>query len=436
MFLIRICLLISVCFLSMKAFASMSLLEAYTLALKNDNILKSAEHEYNAAATRVGQSRASLLPSMAGSARMTHYDTNTYDEYDTTEYALSFQQPVINIASLYEYKQSKKITDSAKSRYKIAEQDMMFRVVDSYIALLSAEDNVTLAVSEKSAVSQQLSQAEKLYKAGVLSVTNVHDWQSEFDMVEYKLVDMQNKRDIKYIELESIIGVEPGKVSCTPREYDFVEEELQPIEYWQELSINNSEVIRYYKSQIDYYDMGVKKNYALNLPTLNLQASYTETDTNNYFKTERSTYKSIGAQINIPIFSGGSTYYRIKESQESYQKVLYDYRSALADTKKRVKESYLQVYGLKSQIKALLRLAESNKISLESNNKSFAAGETTLVDVVTAQKNLYSTLNSLSNAKYDYYRYRVKLLLDAGVLSEADINNLNTIFVNECEENK
>jgi outer membrane protein len=82
-----------------------------------------------------------------------------------------------------------------------------------------------------------------------------------------------------------------------------------------------------------------------------------------------------------------------------------------------------------AQVKALEAAEVSSKSSLDSNKLGYQVGVRINIDVLNAQKLLYSTQKDLSKARYDTIMNGLRLKSAAGSLTEADLAPINALLV-------
>lgn len=416
------------------ALADTGIREAYDRAIENDSILQSARHYQKSAEAVRKQTRAGLLPNVSGQYTALKYDTDRYGDYDTRELTVNLVQPVFDLNRYRQHEQSKYTLQSSDAKLKSAESNLIVRVVTAYMDVLYAKDNVDLMKAKKQGAQEQLVQADKMFRSGLVAVTNVHEAQANLDTAEYEIVNAQNAYLNNMVELESITGSIDG-VRCLGQGFDYAAHELGTLDYWIDTATQNSSEVKYYKAQSKYADESVKIAKTQYIPTLNLIAAYRKSDQVSNIKSTETIYKSVGAQVSVPIFSGGYTAAKVMENKERFYQSVSDMNTAVNEMKKNVSEKYTALLGSKAKISALERTAASNTLAYESNKKSMSAGVVTLVDVINAQNNMFDSLSRLLQAKYEYFTGYIDLKYYAGVLTAADVDFLETLVNSECKVN-
>ncbi|MNG00099.1 Outer membrane protein TolC precursor [compost metagenome] len=134
---------------------------------------------------------------------------------------------------------------------------------------------------------------------------------------------------------------------------------------------------------------------------------------------------SIGLELNIPLFSGGMTQSKVRESTER----LYQTQSEQEDLRREValktRNYHRAINSDIEQVIARRQNIRSNQKSLEANKVGLEFGSRNIVDVVNAQRQLYSAVRDYNNSRYDYILNTLNLKQAAGTLSPNDLAYLS-----------
>ena len=130
----------------------------------------------------------------------------------------------------------------------------------------------------------------------------------------------------------------------------------------------------------------------------------------------------------MPIFQGGAVISRTKqayaESNKSSEEALFAERSVIQD----VRSQYSNVVTLVANLRAQKQAVVSASSALEATRVGYEVGTRNIVDLLQAEKNLYSAERNLANAKYDYLITTLRLHLAAGTLSPEHLIEINNLL--------
>jgi len=425
-------LLLSLIFLQSVLAASldaMDLMEAYTRAKEHDPLFGSSYYEHEAAKTLPAQGRSYLLPQVQayGSESKYYYDSAPpyYEDFNSESMGVSLKQPLFNVSRFYEYRQHNVRKNIGDARFVSAEKDFMLRVAEAYFSVLAAEDLLVLIAVEKKAVLEQLEQAKGMFKAGVATITDVHDAEARYDSVRAREIEARSNLDVKMLALKRIVGTEPGGLNLLKEDISLGVPEPERLESWIETAKKNHPLLKAYAYQISYQETEIRKNQGQHWPSLDLVGGYNKTNTNNTLQTQRISYGSVGVQLNLPVFSGGYTVAKVKESRAILGQAQKQYENVLADITQRLSEAFFGIRDNMSKIEALRTASRSASTSLKSNRMSLLAGVRTTIDVLNAERDLQDVRLRLLKARYDCLLNIVKLKAYAGTISEKDLQEIN-----------
>ncbi len=409
--------------------AAMDLVEAYTRAKENDPLFGSSFYEHEAAKTLPAQGRSYLLPQISayGTEAKYNYDSapSYYRDFNSESVGVSLKQPLFNIPRYYEFRQHNVRKNIGDVRFVSAEQDLMLRVAEAYFNELAAENLLELIDVEKKAVLEQCEQAKRMFEAGVATITDVHDAEARYDSVRAREIEAKSNRDVKMLALKKMVGIEPGGLNFLMEDIPLGIPEPQRLESWIEKAKENHPLLKSYAYQISYQEAELRKNQGQHWPSLDLVGGYNKTNTNNTVQTNRVAYESIGVQVSLPIFSGGFTTAKVKESRALLGQARKQYDNALADITQKLSEAFLGIRDNMSKIDALRTARKSASTSLKSNKMSLLAGVRTTIDVLNAERDLQDVRIRLLQARYDCLLNNVRLKAYAGTISEKDLQEIN-----------
>jgi outer membrane protein len=92
--------------------------------------------------------------------------------------------------------------------------------------------------------------------------------------------------------------------------------------------------------------------------------------------------------------------------------------------------AYLGVNSGLAQVRALEAAEVSSQSALESNQLGYQVGVRINIDVLNAQKQLFTTQKDLAKARYDTIMSGLRLKSSAGSLNQADLTPINALLGN------
>ena len=146
--------------------------------------------------------------------------------------------------------------------------------------------------------------------------------------------------------------------------------------------------------------------------------------------------RSIGLELNIPIYSGGLTSSQVRESyqrlNQSEQSREGQRRQVVQDTRNLHRAVNTDVEQVQARRQAII----SNQSSLEATEIGYQVGTRNIVDVLNAQRQLYAAVRDYNNSRYDYILDTLRLKQAAGTLSPADLEALSAYLKQDYDPDR
>ena len=434
-----IAVLFASAFLSLDAQA-VDLVQVYQQAMANDAQFGSARAALAVGKERVPQGRAGLLPSIGLSG------SNSRDSVEFTPdsapararssgnsnvYTLSLSQPLFRWANWQQYEQSKLAQAASEAAFAQAQQDLITRVAQAYFDVLAAQDTLASTQSQKVATTEQLASAKRNFEVGTQTITDTHEAQAAYDLVAAQefaaLNDLENKRTA----LQTIIGREPGALATLKPGVAIAAPNPAVIDPWVASAEQQNYGVIGAQLNLESAKRDIARNRAGHYPTLDLLANARRSSSGASSTGANGTANSnsIGISWNVPIFNGFGVTSRVRESIALEDKARNDLETAKRNAAQGARLSYLGVNSGLAQVKALEAAEVSSQSALESNKLGYQVGVRINIDVLNAQKQLFSTRKDLSKARYDTIINGLRLKSAAGTLKEADLAPVNDLLV-------
>lgn len=414
------------------------LLQIYREALEQDAAYGAARAAYVAAQEKLPQGRAGLLPeiNLVGIAQNQHIDTNFAPEVLIRNRGITATatQPLIRIENFIIFEQSKKEVAQADAQFVIAAQDLILRVAQAYFDVLVAKINLEVVEAQKKAIHEQLEQAKRNFEVGVSTIVDTHEAQARFDLTLSQEIAAQNKLEISRRTLQVLINRLPHNLQDASLDKIIADPLTLPhgsMEDWVQLAEEKNFLLKIQRITYELSEQEIRRAKAGRYPTLDLVAQYSNQLGAGGAIIGRGIdieSKSIGVQLNVPIFQGLSVQSRVREALASRDKARQELENAQRTTALQVRQNYLNVTNGIAQLKALKQALISSRSQLDSTVLGQEVGVRTEVDVLNAQQQYFSARRDLAQAYYDYLMARLKLKAEVGELDEEDLFEINALL--------
>jgi outer membrane protein len=137
---------------------------------------------------------------------------------------------------------------------------------------------------------------------------------------------------------------------------------------------------------------------------------------------------TVGVQLNWPLYTGGATQNRIKETLALEDKARNDAEAARRAVTQATRQAFFGVQSGLAQVKALEAAESSSQLALDATQLGYKVGVRVNLDVLNAQTQLFQTRRDLAKARYDVVLGGLKLRQASGQLKPADMAAINALL--------
>ncbi|GGY50602.1 channel protein TolC [Bacterioplanes sanyensis] len=411
----------------------------YQRAVANDAEVAAARATREANGYNVMTARGGLLPQAQLSYSKTKVDSEseqynasngTFFDVDRNEtldkLALEASQALFDLNSWYTYKAAVAGDDAAAYQLQLAEQDLLLRTAKAYFDVLRAQENLSTAQAEEKAVGRSLEQTKQRFEVGLIAVTEVLEAQATYDLTAVNLIGQEAALDISYEALEVLTGERYSDVAPLRDDVQMQMPAPAAVSDWVASGLAKYAGIRLAQANRESVRLQRNATRSNHLPTVKLVASYENSDQPAAVGDPReSTTQAIGVQLSVPLLAGGSLYGQSKQAASQLAAADYQLESQRRQAKQNIRSLFRQVQTDVRNVKARKQAIASAESALEATETGYEVGTRNIVEVLDAQRNLFSAKRDYANARYDYIINLLNLKFYAGTLNEGDIAQLN-----------
>lgn len=400
----------------------LDLLQSYQAAQRNDASLRASRANAEAGRERLPQAQAQLRPSVAINA--THYTnelgTNNVvtgvvgplQRYESNSANVTIRQPLIRTSLIAQARQASAQVDDVNASLRRDEQNLAVRVVAAYLEVLGTSDQLALVLAQRAFYTAQLDSARKTFSAGAGTRTDIDEVQARLDMVKALELEARQNEGYARRQLQALVG-EPINTLATLNVAKLVLSPPQPdaVESWIERAEQSSPEMRMARAQLDAAVQGIDKAKAGHHPTLDGVLQWSRSDRDNTSQPNtRTTNASLGVQLTVPLYAGGYVDSSVRQAVAERDRANEALESLRLDLGLRVHKEFRGITEGILKIRALEQAVRSADQVVLSNQKSFAAGSRTVVDILNAEQQRSVALRDLAQARHLYLMSRVRLL--------------------------
>lgn len=411
-----------------------SLLDVYQLALERDMQYASARAALEAAKTLPQQVGGQFLPQISAHGTLGKQETEqtflrarprpftrSY-EYKNRTASIRLAMPIFRPQLWAEYARSRAEVRLAQAEFENATQDLILRVSQAYFDTLLAQDVVALAQAQTQAMAAHVQRAKRYFETGVGTITDVEDSQARHEAALAQEITAKNTFNLRKNILQNITGQEHQALRSVSKGLRAQAPKLDEMEGLIQTAMQGNATVRAAQARYDVSDKEVMRARSGHLPVLDLVAS-TSRERNPSYTTinERLKHKSVALHLTIPIFSGGSTQGRVRQTIALRDKATSDLEHARQITSLGLREQFLNISAAVARIQAAQQQVKAQELILQSASKGKELGVRTHVEVLDAQQALFAAQRDLAQSRHDYLLTQLKLRRFTGLLDSEDV---------------
>lgn len=331
----------------------------------------------------------------------------------------------------------------AEASYRAAQQDLMQRASQRYFDVLAAAETLRAAEATLEAFTQQLAQAERRFKAGVVTVIDVEEARSARDAAAANVIAAKRSLAVAGELLTELTGDLHPELERPGDELPVADGERRGEQAWVDMAVEQNLAVVVARFGVDIAGRDLRIAQSGHLPTLDLYAtagtfdeSATETVTNRTANLSTrgpadsdGTEYVVGLQLTVPIFTGGVTRSRVREQVALQRAARQRLDGSLRAAERATRDAYLSVMAEEARVDALRQSVASSRSALRATERGAEVGNRTNVDVLDARRRVFEAERDYARARYDYMTNLVRLRQAAGTLLPADLESINGYLV-------
>lgn len=420
---------------------AISLMQAYQSALQNDPTYRAATHEYASGIESQVLGRSALLPSVSASYSNSRveadvvYITNGIEtpsrelEYRSKSAVVQVRQPVFSLEAIARYHQGLAQTDYATAVFASRKQELILRLAGAYTEALFANTQLRLAEVQRDVYLEQRAVNNRLFEKGEGTKTDMLETEARLDLAEAQVLEAQDNVQTTLAALSAIVGQEVNAVDDVAAEFRLAPDAAIRFDEWRDIALRQNPDIIAMQFAVTSSREEINKARAGHTPRVDLVASYAKnnSDTLNTLNQD-SKQKSIGFQINVPLYSGGAVSAGTRQAVAATEKAKADQQATTDKVLVELRKQHAVVVSSVARLRALDKAVASGAMLVTATEQSIKGGVRINLDLLNAQQQLYTSRRDQAQARYSYLLAMLKLRAAAGVLDADALRDVAAYF--------
>jgi protease secretion system outer membrane protein len=426
---------------------AVTLQQAYEAALKNDPTYRMSYYDRESARENRIIGRSYLLPSVSASysANRNNYDVTervpvkidgipgiqesvTHPRYNSNSSVIQLRQPILNLDGIARYRQGKVMAAQGEAAYESSTDEVTVRVASAYMDALFADDQVALSKVSRDMYLEQMHVNNRLFEKGEGTKTDMLETQARLDVAEAQLTEAQDNAVAARETLAGIIGMDPGPLDKLGA---FRPTAIAPggFEEWEKIARARNHELATARLAVENARLEISKARAGHYPRVDAIAAYSKGDNESINTYNQATVnRSIGVQVNIPIYQGGAISATTRQAAAGYARAQSDLDARTSKVLVELRKAHSIVLSSVRKIEALEKAVESGTLLMKATEQSIKGGVRINLDLLNAQQQLYTSQRDLAQARYSYLIGLLRLRAAAGTLDNNSVREVAAYF--------
>ncbi|MCB1699515.1 MAG: TolC family outer membrane protein [Halioglobus sp.] len=436
-----------------------SLRDIYELALENDAQLKTEQAQYLARKETEELSRAALLPQVGASYSYTDsdadrnsqsrdfnspdlpiLDTLTNTDITTDGYTLSLNQPLFDLPAWFSFQSGKEISKEAAATFAGNQQNLIVRVVEAYLLVLRAQDNLAASKAQERAFERQLEQSQQRFEVGLIAITDVYEAQAAFDLSRVNRIVDENNVLVAMERLSVLTGQYPGTLNVLKEDLELKLPDPIDRAAWVDFSLENNFSLLAARHGEEAARQNAQSKRMEHAPIVSGSYEYSDFSADGNLDVRPSTGFETSPdydldqhvwmlRVEMPLYSGGAISAQRRQAAQEYNAARENLINLTRNTVTSTRSLHMTVISDVSRVEARKKSIVSSQSALDATQAGYEVGTRNVVDVLNSQNTLFIAQRDYANSRYDYILNMMRLKEQAGLLSPEDIYTLDTYLL-------
>ena len=293
------------------------------------------------------------------------------------------------------------------------EQTVLFNGVTAYMNLLRDGAILDLQRRNQEVLEEQLRQTRVRMEAGNVTATDVSQAETRLNVARTQVFAAEANFESSRAAYREVIGMDSGKLAAATTVDRFIPPRMP--EAIARATANNPAVTAA-QYNVDGATLQTKIIEGSLYPSVNIVGS-AQQDRETTMDLFQSFSASIGAQMTVPIYQGGSEYASIRQAKETQGQKLIELSVARDQVRTSVVQAWVQVEAAKKSISSTRAQVASAEAALNGVREEARLGQRTTLDVLNAQQELVNARIAVVAAERDRVVASYALLAAIGGLS-------------------
>ena len=345
------------------------------------------------------------------------------DNSSSSSFGASVSLPLFQGLNLYNTAKADALNlQATEMDQKAAQLNLKLNVMAFYMQVLYGKEQVEIARRQVELSTEQLQKTQQLFENGRIAEADVYESKAQLATDQANLTQAETNLALSLLTLTQALEIEDSKGFEISEPEAFFANQEQSFDTPQAtiaFALKNQPLMEAARLRLQKSHYDLKASKSAWYPSLSFYAGYSN-GLYHYFgdnypntpideQLKRNSRAQLGVSLNIPIFNGMKTKYRVKMTELS----IADQQLSLENTEKTLRKEIQQSYGnaeaAKQKMEAMVNSLDASRIAYDYAKAGYDMGKKTLLELNESKIRYHKAESDLLQARYEYL-YRCKII--------------------------
>jgi outer membrane protein len=420
--------------------AATNLWQTFQIASQNNAGIHADQKVKNAGVETYLSSLSGLFPQLSANATWIkdYHSGGVSGSYQTESYGASASQILFNpqawMTNISNYHTSR----SVSANYDYQYQQFIQLVVQDYFAVLKAKDILNVDLANVDHLKTAYDQALVQYKVGIAVEAAVKQAEAQYKQALATQIQDQNSLQSAKQSLQAVTNQPVGDLLALQKNLVFSFPEPVNVGSWISLGLASNKNLISATQNTAASRAAFESDVGAWMPSVSLLLSVTDANPRTYgnsylissLRVNHSIDRKIAFAFTWDLFGGanGANPYSIEEGANIYASAQDTQLQTRRNIQTLVKQDFNNVKADLQNIAQYQAAVAASQASLDQYEARFKVGLSTMLEVLQQVDTLYQAQSDYLQSQYNFINDQIQLKLDAGVLSDKDVQLLNQLL--------
>lgn len=345
------------------------------------------------------------------------------DNSSSASFGASLSLPLFQGLNLYNTAKADALNLQATEKDREAAQfNLKLNVMAFYMQVLYGKEQVEIARRQTELSAEQLEKTQQLFESGRVAEADVYESRAQLASDQANLTQMETDLALSLLTLTQALEIEDSEgfeISEPEAFFSSQNQELDAPQATITLALLNQPSMEAARLRLQKSQYDLKATKSAWYPSLDFYAGYSN-GLYHYFTADypntpideqlkRNSRAQLGFSLNIPIFNGMKTKYRVKMTELSIADQQLDLENTEKTLRKEIRQAYGNAEAAKQKMEAMVNSLDASRIAYEYAKGGFEMGKKTLLELNESKTRFHKAESDLLQARYEYL-YRCKII--------------------------